>query len=171
MALPEYLNDIVKMLASWQLALWDDDHLFHKFSTHPVGGDSDVMAHCHLVAHYQYCWWKDWFDLLPFEMPDCVQLQDVMELTVEHFQQLPVGLLLLPDMHAHKADPDPLLSNLWVIKDDLEQLGTKLNYWLSAKMKDGSAALEAMATLEGPVDDLHDAMATAQELLDRGEDK
>ncbi|KAG1797830.1 uncharacterized protein HD556DRAFT_1440790 [Suillus plorans] len=159
------------MLASWQLALWDDNRLFREFSTHPVCGGSDVMAHCRLVAHYQYCWWKDRFDILPFEMLDRVQLQDVMELTLEHFQQLPAGHLLLPDMRTHKANPDPLLSNLWVIKDDLEQLGTKLNYWLSAKMKDGSAALEAMTTLEGPVDDLHDAMATAQQLLDRSEDK
>lgn len=38
-------------------------------------------------------------------------------------------------------------------------------------MKDGSASLEAMATLEGPVDNIHDAMGTAQQLLDRGEDK
>jgi hypothetical protein len=76
--------------------------------------------------------------------------------------------MLLPDIRMHAGDPDPLLNNLRVIQDDLEELGTQLQGWLTQKMNDGRLALQDMARLEGPVDALHDAMAASQMLLDAG---
>jgi hypothetical protein len=76
--------------------------------------------------------------------------------------------MLLPDIRRHAGDPDPLLSNLRVIQDDLEELGTQMQGWLTQKMNDGRLALQDMARLEGPVDALHDAMAASQMLLDAG---
>ncbi|KAG1828593.1 hypothetical protein DFJ58DRAFT_849014 [Suillus subalutaceus] len=89
----------------------------------------------------------------------------VLQLYHTHTQQMPATHILLLDIYRHAAGPDPLLNNLQVIRDDLKYLGTKLEHWLTKKIKDGSTTLEEMTRLKGPVDDLHDAMAASQQLL------
>jgi hypothetical protein len=59
-----------------------------------------------------------------------------------------------------------VLNNLWVIREDLEELGTQLQSWLAEKMADMRLTLEDMACLEGLVDALHNVMAASQMLLD-----
>ena len=78
--------------------------------------------------------------------------------------------MLLPDVRrsAGMGGPDPLIVNLRGLRDDLEMLGNHLQSWLSRKTDEGRVALEAMARLEGPVDNLNDAMAVSQQLLDAG---
>ncbi|KAG1834638.1 hypothetical protein DFJ58DRAFT_847572 [Suillus subalutaceus] len=136
-ALPEYLNDIVKMLTEWQVL--DPQHEYPRRRHGPLLDD----------AHR-------------------ISLEEVKDLCLAHMDQMPAGYLLIPDMKRHKGGTDPLLNNLWVIKDDLQQLGTQLDSWLSAKVDKGRGALEAMARMEGPVDGLHDAMAASQRLLGTG---
>ncbi|KAG1771386.1 hypothetical protein EV702DRAFT_1049008 [Suillus placidus] len=118
-ALPEYLNEVMKMLMSWQMGMMDDDGLFQQFHTHQFD----------MLSNYTGTMRNRWYE----------------------------------------AGPDPLLTNLRVvIRDDLEEFGTKLGDWLSDKMEDGQLALDAMACIESPVDDLHDAIAAFQQLLDPG---
>ncbi|KAG1777150.1 hypothetical protein EV702DRAFT_1045542 [Suillus placidus] len=105
-------------------------------------------------------------DPLPFEMPSRIPLDEVLELYHTHIQQTAAAHMLLPDIWRHASGPDPLLNNLRVIQDNLEQFGTTLQDWLARKMDDRRLALEDMAQLEGLVDDLHDAIATSQMLLD-----
>ncbi|KAG1778653.1 hypothetical protein EV702DRAFT_1196166 [Suillus placidus] len=164
--LPEYLNQIVKMLTSWQIGVLDNPGLFQEFVTHRFDILGDLMARYRTVAIYQYGWWKDRIDLLLFEMPSRIPLDEVLELYHAHIQQTPAAHMLLPDIRRHASGPDPLVNNLRVIRDDLEQFGTTLQDWLARKMDDGRLALEDMAWLEGLVDDLHDAIATSQMLLD-----
>ncbi|KAG0691964.1 hypothetical protein DFH29DRAFT_883337 [Suillus ampliporus] len=154
-ALPEYLNDIVMMFTHWQ-----------SFHTHNFNVAGDLMACYRIINNYSYSWWKDWFDLLPFEMPNRIPLDEVIQLYREHEQQVPAGYLLLPDLRRHEVGPDPLLTNLHVIKDDLQELGAQLEGWLSRKMDDGNLALDTMTSLEGPVDHLQDVMAASQHLLE-----
>ncbi|KAG1849006.1 hypothetical protein F4604DRAFT_1935086 [Suillus subluteus] len=118
------------------------------------------------VRIYQYTWWKDQFDLMPFEVPDRITMWEVLLLCNTHIQQTPATYILMPDICRHAVGPDPLLNNLRVIRDDLKDLGTKLEDWLTEKIKDRSTALEEMTSLKGLVDDLHDAMAALQQLLD-----
>ncbi|KAG0701034.1 hypothetical protein DFH29DRAFT_1000628 [Suillus ampliporus] len=129
-------------------------------TTSTVAGD--LMAHYRVVTNYSYSWWKDQFDLLLFEMPNRIPLDEVVQLYQEHEQQVlaltiqqPAGYLLLPDLRRHE-----------VIKDDLQELGAQLEGWLSRKMDDGNLALDAMTSLEGPVDHLQDVMAASQHLLE-----
>ncbi|KAG0692921.1 hypothetical protein DFH29DRAFT_1007922 [Suillus ampliporus] len=126
----------------------------------------DLMARYQIVTNYSYSWWKDWFDLLLFKMPNRIPLDEVIQLYREHEQQVPAGYLLLPDLRRHEVGPNPLLTNLWVIKDDLQELGAQLEGWLSRKMDDGNLALDMMTSLEGPVDHLQDVMAASQHLLE-----
>lgn len=167
-AMPEYLNDIVKMLTEWQLGLSDDDQLFRKFWTHNFDMAGDVMARYRVITVFRYSWWKDRFDLIPFDMPKRISFEEVRELYQDHMQQMPAGYLLMPDMSRHKGGPDPLLTNVRVIRDDLREFGTQLKALLSKKMEAGRVALEAMGRLEHPVDVLHDAIAASQELLGSG---
>jgi hypothetical protein len=76
--------------------------------------------------------------------------------------------MFLLDICSHAGGSDPLLTNLQVIREDLEDLGTKLQDWLTEKINDRRLALEDMAHLEGLVDALHDAMAASQILLNGG---
>jgi hypothetical protein len=71
------------------------------------------------------------------------------------------GQLLLPDMRRHDTGPNPVLNNLRAVRDQMQDLGNVLEDWLAHKMADGEEALEVMARLEAPVDDLHDAIAAA----------
>ncbi|KAG1772257.1 hypothetical protein EV702DRAFT_1270707 [Suillus placidus] len=126
--LPEYLNDVVKMLTEWQVGLLDDDGLFQKFWSSEFDMASDLMAHYRIVSSFKYCWWKD--------------------------------------SQKHKGGSDPLLTNLRVLRDDLEQLESHLQNLLLKKTDEGRITLQAMAHLEGPVDDLQDLIAASQKLMD-----
>ncbi|KAG1738077.1 uncharacterized protein EDB91DRAFT_1249373 [Suillus paluster] len=153
-ALPEYLNEIVTMLTHWQVGIVDDDGLFQLFHTHQFNMAGDLMVRYRIVSDYAYSWWNDRFNVRPFEMPIRVPVEE------------PAAYLLLLEMRRHDVSQDPMLTNLRVIKDNLGDLGAQLEQWLSRKMEDANVALEAMTTLEGPVDDLHDAITASQQLLD-----
>lgn len=94
-ALPEYLNDVVKMLTEWQLGILDDEGLFQTFSTSRADLAGDLMSRYRVVATFQYCWWKDRFDIIPFEMPHRITLEEVQELYRGHAAQI-VSLIPLP---------------------------------------------------------------------------
>ncbi|KAG1837660.1 hypothetical protein F4604DRAFT_1942096 [Suillus subluteus] len=143
----EYLKQIIKMLTSWQMGALDNPGLFHKFATHHFDTSGNLMVR----------YWN---------VPDWLTMWEVLLLCNTHMQQMPVAHILMLDIRRHAAGPDPLLNNLQVIRDDLKDLGTKLEDWLADKIKDRSTTLEEMTSLEGPVDDLHDAMAAFQQLLD-----
>ncbi|KAG1726349.1 uncharacterized protein EDB91DRAFT_1086802 [Suillus paluster] len=139
-ALLENLNEVVTMLTHWQVEIADDDDLFRLFHTHQFNMAGNLMVCYQIVSNYAYSWWNDQFN--------------------------PVAYFLWPEMCRHDVSPDPLLTNLQVIKDNLGDLGAQLEQWLSRKMEDANVALEAMTALEGLVDNLHDAIAASQQLLD-----
>jgi hypothetical protein len=87
-ALPEYLNDVVKMLIEWQVGVLDDDGLWQKFWTHKFDVSGDLMARYRVVKVYQYSWWKDRFDLTPFEMPTRITPDEIRDLYQHHGQQM-----------------------------------------------------------------------------------
>ncbi|KAG1839663.1 hypothetical protein DFJ58DRAFT_733253 [Suillus subalutaceus] len=142
--LSEYLKQVVKMLTSWQMGALDNPSLFHKFSTHQFDTSGDLMVRYRNLWIHQYTWWKDRFDLMPFEVPNRLTMHEVIQLYRTHMQQTPAAHILLPEIRRRAVGPDPLLNNLRVIRDDLEDLGTKLKDWLTEKIKDGSTALEEM---------------------------
>ncbi|KAG1841155.1 hypothetical protein C8R48DRAFT_781458 [Suillus tomentosus] len=165
-ALPDILSDIVNMLTGWQMALSDDDELFKKFATHNFNTSNNLMARYRAPANLDYHWWNNRFDLIPFAMPSRISLDEVMELRSCHDHEVGAGQLLLPDMHRHDTGPNPVLNNLRAVCNQMQDLGNALEDWLAHKMADGEEALEVMARLEALVDDLHDAIAAAQQLLD-----
>ncbi|KAG1842958.1 hypothetical protein F4604DRAFT_1689652 [Suillus subluteus] len=80
---------------------------------------------------------------------DVISIPSQVEIASPHpyatdVDEQPATHILLPEICRHAMGPDPLLNNLWVIRDDLKDLGAKLKDWLAEKIKDGSTALEEM---------------------------
>ncbi|KAG1725097.1 hypothetical protein EDB19DRAFT_1915215 [Suillus lakei] len=165
-ALPEYLNDVVTMITQWQLGILDDDGLFQTFHMSRINMTGNLMARYQVITNYSYSWWKDWFDMLPWEMPNRITVEEVQELCQHHEQQLPAGYLLLVDRHKPKVGVNPLLTNLRTMRGDLEEFRTQLEALLAWKINHSHLAIEAMAGLEGQVDYLHDVIAASEEILD-----
>ncbi|KAG1730912.1 hypothetical protein EDB19DRAFT_1831885 [Suillus lakei] len=119
-----------------------------------------------VVTNYSYSWWKDRFDMLPWEMPNCITVEEVQELCRHHEQQLPAGYLLLADRRKPEVGVNPLLTNLWTMRGDLEEFGTQLEALLARKINHGHLTIKAMAGLECQVDYLHDVIAASEDILD-----
>ncbi|KAG2738704.1 hypothetical protein P692DRAFT_20882413 [Suillus brevipes Sb2] len=152
--LPEYLNDVIKMLTEWHFQSSDFE----------ISGD--LMVQYQMVTSFEYCWWKDRFDLMPFQMPERLALDELKDMCMAHMAQLPAAYMMIPDSRKNKGGSDPLLTNLRVLRDDLEELGTHLQSLIMKKTVEGRIALQAMAHLEGPVDNLQDIIAASQRLLE-----
>jgi hypothetical protein len=86
--MPMYLCDVVRILACWQIGTLDDNKLYDAFEKFDCMVDGDITVRCRIVNLYAYCWWKDRFDLGPFQMPNRISLLEVKELVEEHFDQL-----------------------------------------------------------------------------------
>jgi len=86
--LPEYLNDVIKMLTEWQVGLLDDDRLFEKFQSSNFEISGDLMVRYRVVTSFEYCWWKDRFDLMPFQMPERLALDELKDMCMAHMAQL-----------------------------------------------------------------------------------
>jgi hypothetical protein len=84
----EYLNDVVKMLTEWQVGLLNDDGLFEKFQSREFEISGDLMARYWIVTSFEYCWWKDRFDLMPFQMPERLTLNEVKDMCMMLMEQL-----------------------------------------------------------------------------------
>jgi hypothetical protein len=61
--------------------------LFNIFVIYNFNTTSGLMARYQKVSMYQYTWCKDRFDLIPFEMPSWITLDEVLQLCRDHIQQ------------------------------------------------------------------------------------
>ncbi|KIK46870.1 hypothetical protein CY34DRAFT_9344 [Suillus luteus UH-Slu-Lm8-n1] len=156
--LPEYLATIVKMLTNWQVGILDNLGLFNEFATHWVDLSGDLMVHHQHIDFYQYSWWKDRIDMILFEMPSQISLDEVLELYHEHIQQTPHVASGHPEAHRGSR---PLVQQSPSDPGGSLGVGTQLQGWLEEKMTDGRLTLEDMARFEDPVDALHNVMAAS----------
>ncbi|KAG1784523.1 uncharacterized protein HD556DRAFT_1315000 [Suillus plorans] len=174
--MPMYLCDVVWILAGWQIGALDNNELYDAFKNFDCMVDGDITACCRIVNKYAYCWWNDHFDLGPFEMPNRISLLEVKELVEEHFEQLdfsdhfvyaqPAGHLLIPKLPQMPTSRDPLLHQVRCIRENVQRLGEGLHSMLLTKVEEGNLAMDALTQLEGPVDEVMDAMRASHELID-----
>jgi hypothetical protein len=61
---------------------------------------------------------------------------------------------------------DPLLHQVRCIREHMQRLGEGLQSMLLTKVEEGDLALDALTRLEGPVDEVMDAMRASHELID-----
>ncbi|KAG1898189.1 uncharacterized protein F5891DRAFT_1191175 [Suillus fuscotomentosus] len=141
------VHSVEQILAGWQIGALDDNKLYDAFENFN-------------------CMWKDHFDLGPFEMPNRIPLLEVKELVEEHFEQLHVGHLLIPELPQMPTSHDPLLQQVRCIRENMQQLGEGLQSMLLTKVEEGDLAVDALTRLEGLVDEVMDIMQASHELID-----
>ncbi|KAG2056557.1 hypothetical protein BDR06DRAFT_1040029 [Suillus hirtellus] len=161
-----YLCNVIRILAGWQIGALDNNKLYDAFKNFNCMVDGDILACCRIVNQYAYCWWKDHFDLGPFEMPNRISLLEVKELVEKHFKQLPAGHLLIPKLPQMPTGHDPLLQQVRCIRENMQQLGEGLQSMLLTKVEEGDLTIDALTWLEGPVDEVMDVMRASHELID-----
>ncbi|KAG1766491.1 hypothetical protein EV702DRAFT_1204104 [Suillus placidus] len=69
-----------------------------------------------VVTNYTHDWWKDRFDMLGFALPS-LNVNEVMDMAIDYFEQLPLGAMLLPGpVIADRFDGAPLLNQILAVK-------------------------------------------------------
>ncbi|KAG2108201.1 uncharacterized protein F5147DRAFT_773782 [Suillus discolor] len=91
-------------------------------------------------------------------MPNCISLLEVKELVEEHFNQVPMGHLLIPKLPQMPTVSDPLLHQVHCIRENMQRLEEGLQSMLLTKVEEGDPAVDALTWLEGLVDEVMDAM-------------
>ncbi|KAG1823866.1 uncharacterized protein BJ212DRAFT_1296391 [Suillus subaureus] len=124
---------IQHLLWEADVGMLDDEGFFTKFFDHKVNilGESHLLASYHIVLVYQYSWWKDQFDVIPFEMPHCIQPDELIELYQEHAKQLMTVQTFIVHAGSHITPMymTPWLpqKSYWVLKNEVGQVNHIVN--------------------------------------------
>ncbi|KAG1887750.1 hypothetical protein F4604DRAFT_1916571 [Suillus subluteus] len=102
--------------------LWEADvsassveQMHNEFLTNCSPNDPELRSIHQVVPNYHHDWWKDHFDTLGLEMP-ALNMQEVMKMAQDHFEQLPMGAMLMPSpMVTGQVDGDALFNQIVVI--------------------------------------------------------
>ncbi|KAG1854606.1 hypothetical protein F4604DRAFT_1685974 [Suillus subluteus] len=106
--------------------------------------------------------WKDHFDTLGFALPS-LDVNEVLDMMADHFEQLPMGAMLLPGPAVTgQVEGDPLLNQILAVKACVQHLGDSLERMLQEKTMMAAAAASSMSELEGPMDQLEEALLTSR---------
>ncbi|KAG1849775.1 hypothetical protein F4604DRAFT_1687361 [Suillus subluteus] len=123
---------------------------------------SPNQEHHRVVLKYAHDWWKDHFDTLGFALPS-LDVNEVLDMMADHFEQLPMGAMLLPGPAvAGQVEGDPLLNQILAVKARVQHLGDSLEKMLQEKTMMAAAATSSMSELEGSMDELEEALLTSR---------
>ncbi|KAG1887202.1 hypothetical protein F4604DRAFT_1675213 [Suillus subluteus] len=136
---------------------------YAKFFTHCSPHDPELRSTHKVVLKYAHDWWKDCFDTLGFTLPS-LDVNEVLDMMADHFEQLPMGAMLLPSPAvAGQVEGDPLLNQILAVKARIQHLGNSLEKMLQEKTMMATAAASSMSELEGPMDELEEALLTSRQ--------
>ncbi|KAG1837769.1 hypothetical protein F4604DRAFT_1692091 [Suillus subluteus] len=123
---------------------------------------SPNQEHHRVVLKYAHDWWKDHFDTLGFALPS-LDVNEVLDMMADHFEQLPMGAMLLPGPAvAGQVEGDPFLNQILAVKARVQHLGDSLERMLQEKTMMAAAAASSMSELEGPMDELEEVLLTSR---------
>ncbi|KAG2739741.1 hypothetical protein P692DRAFT_20881766 [Suillus brevipes Sb2] len=135
------------------------EHQFYKeFFEHCCPFDPQLRSTHRVVPNYAHDWWKDRFDILRLPLPS-IDVSEVMDMTVDHFDQLPMGAMLQPGPTvAGQIDGKPCLNQILAVKARVQHLGESLTKMLEEKIQMAANAADAISKLEGPMCELEEAI-------------
>ncbi|KAG2132111.1 hypothetical protein DEU56DRAFT_757444 [Suillus clintonianus] len=152
--MPDLLRSVIGRFARHQIGAITAEDLYDEFFASCSPEDPSLGSFHRLVRNYQHDWWKDRFDKLGFQLP-MLNLHEVMEMVCYHFEQLPMGTMLLAGPQiTGQVDGDALCNQFLAVKTHLERLGTAMAVMLEHKTQAASAAAATMAELEAPMEEL-----------------
>ncbi|KAG2134168.1 uncharacterized protein EDB93DRAFT_1107373 [Suillus bovinus] len=156
--MPNLLRSILSRFACFQTWSTTAEQFYDESFAHCSPHDPELRSTHRVVPNYSHDWWKDHFDTLGFPLPS-LDVTEVMEMTQDHFEQLPMGSMLVPGPPVtSQVEGDPLLNQILAVKAHVEHLGKSLASMLEEKIKIAVAAASTMEQLEGPMDELVEAL-------------
>ncbi|KAG2095120.1 uncharacterized protein F5147DRAFT_778815 [Suillus discolor] len=156
--MPDLLCAIIGRLARFQTGTITTKQLHDEFFTHCSLNSPELRAINQVVPNYRYNWWKDRFDRLRLDLLD-LNIHEVMEMTQDHFEQLPMGAMLVPGpVVTGQVDGDALFNQIVAVRAHLKHLGDAMGALLDQKTQVATAAASTMSQLEGPIADLEEAL-------------
>ncbi|KAG1887849.1 hypothetical protein F4604DRAFT_1916680 [Suillus subluteus] len=136
---------------------------YAEFFAHCSPHDPELRSTHRVVLKYAHDWWKDRFDTLGFALPS-LDVNEVLDMMADHFEQLPMGAMLLPGPAvAGQVEGDPLLNQILAVKAHVQHLGDSLEKMLQEKTMMVVATTSSMSELEGPMDELEEALLTSHQ--------
>ncbi|KAG1838774.1 hypothetical protein F4604DRAFT_1941158 [Suillus subluteus] len=156
--MPNLLRSILGKFARLQTGNINMEQFHDEFFAHCSPHDPELRSTHRVVTNYAHDWWKDRFDTLQFPLP-FLDVNEVMDMTHDHFEQLPMGAMLVPGpVITGQVEGDPLLNQILALKARIQHLGKSLASLLEEKTKAATVAASTMADLEGPMDQLEEAL-------------
>ncbi|KAG1888831.1 hypothetical protein F4604DRAFT_1915894 [Suillus subluteus] len=161
LTMPDLLHSIISRFTCLQTRNITGKQFYAEFFVHCSPHDPELSSTHRVVLKYAHDWWKGRFDTLGFPLPS-LDVNEVLDMMVDHFEQLPMGAMLLPSPAvASQVDDDPLLNQILAVKARIQHLSDSLERMLQEKTMMAAAAASTMSQLEGPMDELEEALLTS----------
>ncbi|KAG1844235.1 hypothetical protein F4604DRAFT_1937647 [Suillus subluteus] len=157
----DLLRSILSRFSRLQTRNITGEQFYAKFFAHCSPHDPELRSTHRVVLKYAHDWWKDCFNTLGFALLS-LDVNEVLDMMADHFEQLPMGAMLLPGPAvAGQVEGDPLLNKILAVKARIQHLGNSLERMLQEKTMMAVAATSSMSELEGPMDQLEEALLTS----------
>ncbi|KAG2074976.1 hypothetical protein BDR04DRAFT_1115424 [Suillus decipiens] len=105
----------------------------------------ELSSNHRVVPRYSHDWWKYCFDTLALPLP-FLDVNKVLEMTQDHFEQLPMRAMLLPGtVVTSQVEGDPLLNQILAVRAHMQHLGNTLASMLEEKIQMAAAATSTMS--------------------------
>ncbi|KAG1884019.1 hypothetical protein F4604DRAFT_1919839 [Suillus subluteus] len=161
LTMTDLLRSILGRFSRLQTRNITGKQFYAEFFMHCSPHDPELRSTHRVVLKYAHDWWKDRFDTLGFALPS-LDVNEVLDMMADHFEQLPMGAMLLPGPAvAGQVEGDPLLNQILAVKACVQHLSDSLEKMLQEKIMMAAAAASSMSELEGPMDELEEVLLTS----------
>ncbi|KAG2067441.1 hypothetical protein BDR04DRAFT_1159147 [Suillus decipiens] len=158
----DLLCSILGGFAQYQTRNITAEQFHDEFLAYCSPHDPELRSTHRVVDRYSHDWWKDWFDTLGFPLP-FLDVNEVMDMVEDHFEQLPMGAMLSPGPAVtSQVKGDPLLNQILAVMACMKHLGKSLTSLLEEKTRMAAEAAKTMSQLEGPMGELEEVLSKAQ---------
>ncbi|KAG2114326.1 uncharacterized protein F5147DRAFT_650104 [Suillus discolor] len=160
--MPDLLRTLIGWFSRFQTGIITTKQLHNEFFLHCSPNGPQVSSNHRMVLNYRYDWWKDRFDCLGLELP-VLNVHEVMEMTQDHFEQLPMGaMLVLGPAVTSQVDGDALFNQIVTVRTHLQHLGEAMASLLEQKHQIAAAAASTMSQLEALIAELEQVLLNSR---------
>ncbi|KAG1807072.1 hypothetical protein EV424DRAFT_1544016 [Suillus variegatus] len=159
--MPNLLRAVIGRFSRYQTGTITAEEFHDEFIEHCSPNNPALRFNHRVVSNYRYDWWKDRFELLGLELP-VLNMQEVMEMTQDHFEQLPMGAMLVPGPEVTgQVEGDALFNQIVAVRAHLQHLGEEMASLLEQKNQIVTGAMSTMRELEAPIAELEEALVNS----------
>ncbi|KAG0692658.1 hypothetical protein DFH29DRAFT_1008279 [Suillus ampliporus] len=160
--MPDLLRIVICRFTCFQIRNIDAEELHDEFFSHCSPDVEASWSSNRVVRNYSHDWWKDRFDRLGFGLP-ALNIDEVFNMTKDHFEQLPMGAMLVPGpVVTSQAQGDALFNQIVAVRAHLQHLGEAMASLLEEKTQIAATVVSTMSQLEAPIDEVEEALLNSR---------